>query len=74
MDFEIRFVVCIDNAGYPASLELHKIYRALSDDVASAEGDIRVIDDSGEDYVYPASRFMDVTLPTTIQEAILSVA
>lgn len=47
-----HFAVCVDNRGYPASLELHKIYRVLPDEDAQAEGDIRVIDESGEDYLY----------------------
>ena len=51
------FVVCIDNSGYPASLELRKLYRVVPDAKAAADGDIRVVDESGEDYLYPASRF-----------------
>jgi hypothetical protein len=47
-----RFVVCVDNTGYPASLELHKIYRVVPDEEAEADGDIRVVDESGEDYLY----------------------
>ena len=53
-----RFAVCVDNSGYPASLELRKIYRVLPDDDAAEEGDVRVVDESGEDYLYPASHFM----------------
>jgi len=58
-----RFAVCIDNSGYPASLELHKIYRVLSDREAEADGDLRVIDESGEDYLYEADRFLLVDFP-----------
>ena len=47
-----RFAVCIDNSGYPASLERHKIYRVLIDRDAAQEGDLRVVDESGEDYLY----------------------
>ena len=50
-----RFVVCINNEGYPASLELHKIYRVVPDKIAADDDDVRVIDESGEDYLYPAS-------------------
>lgn len=57
------FAICIDNSGYPASLELHKIYRALPDDDAAMDGDVRVIDESGEDYLYPADFFVLVDLP-----------
>ena len=53
-----RFAVCIDNSGYPASLEVHKIYQVIPDEHAAEEGDLRVIDESGEDYLYPASSFM----------------
>ena len=57
------FAVCIDNSGYPASLELHKIYRVLPDADAAMDGDVRVIDESGEDYLYPADFFVLVDLP-----------
>ena len=46
----VRFVVCIENSGYPASLELHKIYRTVPDQSATREGDLRIVDESGEDY------------------------
>src|SRR5262250_153388 len=58
-----RFVICIDNSRYPASLELHKVYRVVSDDAAIRDGDLRVVDESGEDYLYPAARFVPVALP-----------
>ncbi len=57
------FAVCIDNSEYPASLEIHKLYRVLEDEDASEDGDIRVIDESGEDYLYPAEYFVRVDLP-----------
>jgi len=52
------FAVCIDNSGYPASLELHKIYRVLPDEQAAADDMLRVIDESGEDYLFSAERFI----------------
>ena len=58
-----RFAVCIDNAEFPASLELHKIYRVLSDEEAASDGDLRVIDESGEDYLYPARYFVMIDFP-----------
>jgi DNA-binding transcriptional ArsR family regulator len=58
-----RFVVCVSNSGYPASLELHKIYRVVPDETARSEGDIRVVDESGEDYLYPALYFAPITGP-----------
>ena len=62
-----RFVVCIENSAYPASLELHKIYCVLPDDDAAREGDLRVVDESGEDYLYPAERFAAVDLPRRVR-------
>ena len=61
-----QFVVCVDNADYPASLELHKIYRVVPDADAAADGDIRVVDESGEDYLYPASYFTPIILYAAI--------
>ena len=58
-----RFAICVDNSEYPASLELHKIYRVLPDEDAEKEGDLRIIDDSGEDYLFPADYFVLVDLP-----------
>lgn len=63
-------VVCLRNHGYPASLERRKIYRALFDAEASRVKHVRVIDESGEDYLYPASMFATVTLPATIERAL----
>jgi hypothetical protein len=59
------FAVCVDNSGYPASLELYKIYRVIPDD-AAADGDLRVIDESGEDYLYSADRFVLIDLPQEV--------
>ena len=61
------FVVCLQNDGYPASLEARKIYRALPDDEAARLKHIRVIDESGEDYLYPASFFATISLPATVE-------
>jgi hypothetical protein len=65
------FAVCINNSEYPASLELHKIYRVLPDEDAERDGDLRVIDESGEDYLYPADYFMRLELPREVQRALL---
>ncbi|MGB7291781.1 MAG: hypothetical protein WBD99_06400 [Thermodesulfobacteriota bacterium] len=66
------FAICINNSGYPASLELYKVYRVLSDKVAEAEGDMRVIDESGEDYIYPSERFVLIDLPQKVIEKMQS--
>jgi len=62
------FAVCINNTEYPASLELHKIYRVVPDEDAAQDGDIRVIDESGEGYLYPADWFALVKPPQTLQD------
>lgn len=65
-----RFAICVDNREYPASLELHKVYRVLPDKEAAQEGDLRVIDESGEDYLYPEECFVRVDLPRQTVRAI----
>ena len=65
-----RYVVCVENTGYPASLELHKIYRAVPDPDLAADGDIRVVDESGEDYVYPASFFTPISVPVAVRKSL----
>ena len=67
---DIRFVVCLNNAKYPASLELHKIYRLLPDKDAEIDGDFRVVDESGEDYLYSAERFVPVELPRAVEKSL----
>jgi hypothetical protein len=54
----------VDNVEYPASLEIRKVYRVLLDEDAEKDGDLRVIDESGEDYLYPANYFILVDLPS----------
>ncbi len=68
------FVVCINNQGYEASLEVGKIYRTIADETANLNGLIRVIDESGEDYAFAANRFYPIELPKPVEEALLSVA
>ena len=65
-----RFAICIDNSEYPASLELHKLYRVRPDKVAERDGDLRIIDESGEDYLYPADYFTLVNLPSETVRAL----
>lgn len=64
------FAICIDNKGYPASLERHKLYRVVTDEDAAADGDVRIIDESGEDYLYPAHYFVLLDLPQSIDKVI----
>ena len=66
-----RFVICIDNSDYPASLELHKVYTVLPDEKAAEDDFIRVVDESGEDYLYSAKRFVSVELPQQVKQSII---
>jgi len=70
----VKFAVCINNADYPASLEVHKIYRVLPDEDAATDSDIRVVDESGEDYLYPAEYFVFVALPRSVEKSLLRAA
>ena len=69
-----RLVVCIDNEGYPASLEKRKIYVALADVGAEKRGLLRIIDESGEDYLYPKAFFRSIALPQAVKRAVLAAA
>ena len=69
-----RFVVCIDNSGYPASLEVRKLYELLPDADAEKSDQLRVVDESGEDYLYPASAFIQIQLPKDAERAIVRAA
>ncbi|MEE9297330.1 MAG: hypothetical protein V3W34_20510 [Phycisphaerae bacterium] len=68
-----RFVVCVRNQGHPASLELRKIYRVIPDAAAEAHDHLRIVDESGEDYLYPVGYFVPITLPKGIEEAFSTV-
>ena len=65
-----QFAICVNNSEYPASLELHKIYRLLADEDAARDGDLRVIDESGEDYLYPADYFVVIAVPRETAQAL----
>jgi hypothetical protein len=66
-----RFAVCVRNTGHPASLELRKLYQVLNDRAGETDGMLRVIDESGEDYLFPADLFIVVPLPEAVEEAVL---
>lgn len=68
-----QFALCVDNSGYPASLELLKLYQIVPDDTAASDGDLRVIDESGEDYLYSTRRFVPMVLPVTVIEKMQAV-
>ncbi len=68
------FAVCMNNEHYPTSLELHKIYRVIPDENAAKDGDIRVVDESGEDYLYRAKDFVVIDLPAEVRGALLEAS
>lgn len=69
-----QFAVCIGNEGYPASLELRKLYPVLKDSFADEHGLIRIVDESGEDYLYPNSYFVRVELPEALRQKLRKIA
>jgi len=71
---ENHFAVCINNKGYEASLEAGKLYRVIPDNEAASHGYIRVIDESGEDYGFSASRFFPIEVPAPLERALASTA
>jgi len=72
MNEEHQFVICVTNDSYPASLELWKVYRVVPDDHAANHDLIRVIGESGEDYLYSESWFVPIKLPRVVEKAMLA--
>jgi hypothetical protein len=64
-----RYGVCVENRGHAAALEVRKLYRLVEDPLAAARGLIRVIDESGEDYLYPEAYFELIEVPRRVVEA-----
>jgi hypothetical protein len=69
-----QLVVCVENAGYLASLEMRKIYVVLRDTKADEHGLLRIIDESGADYLYPKTFFRSIALPQAVKKAVLNAA
>jgi hypothetical protein len=69
-----RFVVCVHNDGYEASLERNKIYVVLPDAAALKHGQLRVIDESGEDYLFAADRFVAIEVPAAVKASLLKAS
>jgi hypothetical protein len=67
-----KYVICVKNQGTD-DLQLRKIYEVLPDELAPADESIRIVDDSGEDYLYPADYFVSVNLPRTVEKAVFAV-
>lgn len=74
MKSELQFVVCIKNKDHAAALELRKLYQVVADQTATKLHQIRVIDESGEDYLYPEEYFVHVQLPQSAEKAIRRAA
>ncbi len=64
-----RVVVCVDNTGNEASLELHKLYAVVPDPDAAADGDLRIVDESEEDYLYSSACFVSVEVPRAVERS-----
>ena len=69
-----RFVLCLKAGSYKASLEPRKVYRVLEDAVAEAKSLLRVVDESGEDYLFPAELFVAIEIPAKAEPAFTSEA
>lgn len=74
MKEETKFVICINNQDYPASLERWKVYCTVSDEKAEKRNLVRIIDESGEDYLYSAKDFVSINLPQEVETAFLALA
>jgi hypothetical protein len=74
MKAEEKFAICVQNEGYPVSLELWKVYRVLPDKKAAQHQLIRIVDESGEDYLFDESWFVPIKLPPAAREAMLAAA
>jgi hypothetical protein len=72
-DEHAHFAVCVRNEGLD-DLELRKLYQVLPDESAARSGFLRVIDDSGEDYLYPAGNFLHIELPPAVEDALAALA
>ena len=73
-DTEPRFAICINNASYPDDLKVRTVYQVLPDDSAARSNYIRVVDETGEDYLYPAAYFVFVDLPPEAAKALMLTA
>jgi hypothetical protein len=70
---QLRFVVCVANTDCE-DLEVRKIYQTIPDDAAAEDGLLRIVDESGEDYLYPAQLFVQIELPQAVEKALLPAA
>jgi hypothetical protein len=66
-----QFLLCINNEDYPASLEVRKLYRVIPDPASASRHFVRIVDESGEDYLYPEGYFIPLELPQSVEDALL---
>ncbi len=69
-----KFVICINNSGYEVSLERRKLYQLMPDEVAAKHHQLRIVDESGEDYLYPESCFLAVALSESVAQKVAHIA
>lgn len=69
-----HFVICVQNDGYDVSLEKRKLYEVIKDDDAEKHGQLRIIDESGEDYLFPRQLFVEIELPESAEQALIEAA
>lgn len=74
MNHNSRFFLCIRNRGYAASLQLRTVYQAMSDPEAESHGMLRIVDESGEDYLFPAGLFVPIEVPIAAAHAFAGAA
>lgn len=73
-DPNVRLVLCISNEGYPASLEKLKVYQQIPDPDAASRNLVRIVDESGEDYLFPSAMFLPLEVSEATRQAILSAS
>jgi hypothetical protein len=73
-DTEPRFAVCINNSAYPDDLKVRTIYQVLPDESAAKSNYARIVDETGEDYLYPATYFVFIEIPPEAAKALLITA
>lgn len=71
---QIQFVICVRNDDYPAALEVRKVYQAIPDRAAASHHLVRVVDESGEDYLYPQDYFMPIELPQAVTKVLMKAS
>lgn len=74
MESKTKFAICVKNEEYPSSLQLWKVYRVLPDEKAASRNLTRIVDESGEDYLFSATYFVPVELPKAAETALLALA